>query len=220
MSIARVEPPERLHTIPVNPHLGKASSLFHNMGGSFKERQTNDAGIQMEIMTAGFADLGSLVPYLSGPPPVDGGQPALEPRDAELLSGSTLAALSTARVAVNQHWLSAVESASQMMQDTVNQLTSALTPSWKEHLEPSASWQMLIDSCSDTLGNTDAEAIMACVNQAKKARIRDKLSPQQQPHQHVTPFVPTAQDVSTFSPSRVCTHHVSGHRDIHPNVSL
>ena len=140
------------------------------MGTSFEERQDADKGTNMSIMSSGLAKLGSLVPALAGPPPADGAQPALEPRAAELLNGEALAALDLARYAVSQHWLSSMESESSLMQEALSRLASALTPSWKEHLEPGASWQCLLDSCSDTLGIIDGEAVMIIWNKARKAR--------------------------------------------------
>jgi len=141
------------------------------MGDSFDERQAKDAGIQMQSMAAAITNLGRLVPSLAGPPHVNGPVPIREPRAAELITSATLAALTQARTAVNQHWCCAMASASDIMQDSVKRLTSLMRPSWKEHLEPSASWVILIDSCSDTLRSIDGEATMACFNQAKKVRL-------------------------------------------------
>ena len=140
------------------------------MGTSFEERQEAHKGVQMDVMSSALAKLGSLVPALAGPPPADGAQPAFEPKAAELLNGEARAALDMARSAVSQHWLSSMETNSVLMQEALSRLASALTPSWKEHLEPGASWQCLLDSCSDTLGIIDGEAVMIMWNKARKAR--------------------------------------------------
>jgi len=141
------------------------------MGDSFDRRQANDAGVQMQSMASAIANLGRMVPSLAGPP--SDGEPvtSLESRAAELITGVTLASLTRARTAVNKHWCGAMASGLDSIQDSVKRLEVFLTPSWKEHLDPSASWQSLVDSCSDTLGMSDVEAIMACLNQAKKVRL-------------------------------------------------
>jgi len=50
MSIARVAPTNTLHAIPVHHHLRQASGLFHTLGNSYEERQTNDEGRHLQSM--------------------------------------------------------------------------------------------------------------------------------------------------------------------------
>lgn len=141
------------------------------MGNSYEERHTNDTGKYLLSMATAMGIIGSWAPSLAGPPPpFDGPQPALEKEAREVIRGAALAGLTVARTAVNRHWADATAAASEVMQASVKDLTSSLMPSWKEHLDPLASWQVLIDSCGDTLGNTDGETIMFRFDQAEKAR--------------------------------------------------
>jgi hypothetical protein len=143
--------------------------------------------------------------------PFDGPPPALE-AGGEVLSGAALAALAVARTAVNRHWSDAIASASEAMQASLQRLTAALTPSWNKHLQPSATWQVLVDTCGHILGSTNGDAIMELITRAKKASLWIRKAPmsdiifQPQPHQHVRPIVSTAQDISTTIPRQVCVH--------------
>ena len=144
--------------------------MFHALGETYQERQLNDTGKYMQNMAIALGNLGILVPSLARPLDVDGPQIALEASAQDLISGASLSDLAVARIAVNQHWCDTIATASDVMQASVTNLASSIAPSWKANLEPTASWQDLIDTCGDTLGTTDADAIMACHNLAKKAR--------------------------------------------------
>jgi len=63
--------------------------------------------------------------------------------------------------------------ASEVMQTRLKKLTSSMTPSWRKFLTPSATCQLLINSCGGNLGNTDSEAIMAIITKTGQARSRD-----------------------------------------------
>jgi hypothetical protein len=144
--------------------------LFHALGNSYEQRATEDAGRHMNGMATGMGNLGSLLPSLAGqPPPFDGPQPAIETAAKDILGGAALAALTVARTAVSRHWSDAIAAASADMQASLKKLTDLINPSWKENLPPST-WQVLVDSVGDVLGNIDGEAIMTRFNQAKKAR--------------------------------------------------
>lgn len=136
------------------------------MGDSYDERQANDTTNHMKKMAEAMGHLGSLVPCLAGPLlPFD-----REPKIPDIITGATLAALAEARTAVNKYWCGAITTAAEGMTGALARLMPMMTPSWKEQLEPSASWQCLIDTCGDALGSTDGAAIMACHGQVKKAR--------------------------------------------------
>lgn len=145
--------------------------MFNSLGASYEERATNDAGKHMQTMAAGLGSLSTWAPSLTGPlPPVGTPEPPLEASVSQVLGGKALASLTEARTAVNRHWSEAMAFASEAMQASLEKVALAMSPSWKENLEPSATWQMLVDSCGDTLCGLDCEAIMTNVNMARKAR--------------------------------------------------
>ena len=182
MSTAAVAPTDTLHPITSHTNLQQASSYFHAMGNSYEQRYRVDAGMSMKIMAAAMGNLGSLVPSLAGaPPPLFDGPPPFDGpltntvehvhmRVADVLSGQALPDLAAARLAVSRYWSDAMAEASEHMQDSLKMLTAAMTPCWKVHLHPSATWEDLIDMCSDTLGNVDTEAIVTSVKNCSKVR--------------------------------------------------
>ena len=184
MSTDGVAPTDTLHAITSHTNLQQASSYFHAFGNSYEQRYRVDAGISMKMMAAAMGNLGSLVPSLAGAPPplFDGPAPFDGPLEtmgehaewhghmvvADVLSGQALPDLAAARLAVSRYWSDAMAEASEHMQDSLKMLTAAITPCWKVHLHPLATWEDLIDMCSDTLGNVDTEAIVTCVKNASK----------------------------------------------------
>ena len=186
MSTAGVAPTDTLHAMTFHPNLQQASSWFHAVVISYEDRFTLDAGKYMKIMAAAMGNLGSLVPSLAGAPPplfdgpapfdgplFDTGEHAEEHGHmvvADVLSGQALPDLAAARLAVSRYWSDAMAEASEHMQDSLKMLTAAITPCWKVHLHPSATWEVLINMCSDTLGNADTEAIVTGVKNALKVR--------------------------------------------------
>lgn len=173
MSIARVAPTNTLHAIPVHHHLWQASSLFHSLGNSYEERQTNDEGGHLQSMVKSLDILYILVPSLDRPPPFERQQPALQEAGGGVLHGAVLPALAVARAAVSKHWINTMAAASEVMQTRLKKLMSAMTPSWRTYLTPSATGQLLINSCGSTLGNTDCKAVMAMITETEQARSRD-----------------------------------------------
>ena len=181
MSTAGVAPTDTLHAITFHPNLQQASSWFHALGFSYAQRYTLDAGKYMKIMDAAIGNLGSLVPSLAGaPPPLFDGPAPFDglPTNtddahmvvADVLSGQALCDLAAARLAVSRYKSDTMAEASERMQDSLKMLSAAMLPCWKVHLQPSATWEDLIDMCSDTLGNVDTEAIVTGVKNALKVR--------------------------------------------------
>lgn len=155
----------------VHAPLWQASSLFKGLGNTYEKRQSADIGNYLAAMSASLGNLGGLVPALAGPVlPCDGPLPALEGPAGEVLYRATLDDIMEARVAVNAHWTEAIATASNNVQDALGQLSEAITPSWKTNLQPSATWQNLIDSCGPRLSTIDTAAILAIHSHAKKAR--------------------------------------------------
>jgi len=181
MSTAGVAPTDTLHAMTFHPNLQQASSWFHAVVISYEDRFTLDAGKYMKIMAAAMGNLGSLVPSLAGAPPplFDGPAPfdglPTNTEDAhmvvaDVLSGQALCDLAAARLAVSRYRSDTMAEASERMQDSLKMLSAAMLPCWKVHLQPSATWEDLIDMCSDTLGNVDTEAIVTGVKNALKVR--------------------------------------------------
>ena len=148
--------------------------LFHGLGECYEERSSIDKGTHMKTMAAAMGKLRSLAPSLAGPPlcepplPFNGPQPLPESWE-DVLSGDALTGHALARTAVNQYWSEAIAAASFVMKESLAKLTAAVTPSWKDHLEPGITWLALCDSCDAALVNVDGDSIMASYNQAKKA---------------------------------------------------
>ena len=166
MSTARIAPTDTLHAITFHPNLKRASSWFHAVGISYEQRYTLDAGKYMKIMAAAIGNL-------DGPAPFDGLPTNTEDAHmvvADVLSGQALCDLAAARLAVSRYRSDTMAEASERMQDSLKMLTAAITPCWKVHLQPSATWEDLIYMCSDTLGNVDTEAIVTGVKNALKVR--------------------------------------------------
>ena len=172
MSIARVTLTTTSHAIPLHPHLQQASGLFHSLGNSYQERQANDAGIQMGNMAASMEILGIYVPFVARrPPPFQSWQVGLQEAVGGIISGAAITELGVAHSVLTQHRINTevMAAASELMRTRLAELTSVLTPSWKQYLKPSDNWQFLINSCGDFLGNTDSDVIMAITEQAEQA---------------------------------------------------
>ena len=145
--------------------------MFKALGNTYEKRQSADTGNYLEAMSASLGNLGGLVPALAGPVlPWDGPLPALEGPAGEILYGATLAAIMEARMTVNLYWVEAISNASNNVQDLLTQLTESITPSWKTNLQPSATWQNLIDSCGERLSTIDTVTIVKIHTHVKKAR--------------------------------------------------
>ena len=145
--------------------------MFKGLGNTYEKRQSADTGNYLAAMSASLGNLGGLVPALAGPVlHCDGPLPALEGPAGDVLYGATLAAIMEARMAVNVYWVEAISNASNNVQDALTQLTASITPSWKTNLQPSATWQNLIDSCGERLSTIDTVAIVKSHSHVRKAR--------------------------------------------------
>ena len=172
MFTTRVTPTTISHAIAAHHHIWQASSLFHTIGNSYEERQVNDIeGRLLHGISTSLEVLCILVPSLARPQlPFDRHQLAFQEAGGGILRGNVLTALEVAHSVVNRHWADTIAAASAAMQTSLEKLTSSMTPSWKENLHPSANWQLLINSCSGFLSNTDSKAMMAMINQTEQAR--------------------------------------------------